>query len=128
MAAPLLPFTVEEIYRGLTGERSVHLADYPDAAAFPADADLVAAMDLTRDICSTASSVRKANHLRVRLPLSQLTVATDTELGADFTAIIADELNVRTVDVLLPADQARQAATAGGTGALTLVLDSTTGK
>ncbi|UVI37683.1 isoleucine--tRNA ligase [Brevibacterium spongiae] len=100
VAAPLLPFTVEEIYRGLTGERSVHLADYPDAAAFPADADLVAAMDLTRDICSTASSVRKANHLRVRLPLSQMTVATDTELGTDFTDIIADELNVRIVSVL----------------------------
>ena len=100
VAAPLLPFTVEEIYRGLTGERSVHLADYPDADAFPADADLVAAMDLTRDICSTASSVRKANQLRVRLPLSQLTVATDTDLSSDFTEIIADELNVRTVEVL----------------------------
>ncbi|GAA1503644.1 isoleucine--tRNA ligase [Brevibacterium permense] len=100
VAAPLLPFTVEEIYRGLTGQRSVHLADYPDAEAFPADADLVAAMDLTRDICSTASSVRKANQLRVRLPLSQLTVATDTDLSSDFTEIIADELNVRTVEVL----------------------------
>lgn len=100
VAAPLLPFTVEEIYRGLTGERSVHLADYPDADAFPADADLVAAMDLTRDICSTASSVRKANQLRVRLPLSQLTVATDTDLSSDFTEIIADELNVRSVEVL----------------------------
>ncbi|WP_166971470.1 isoleucine--tRNA ligase [Brevibacterium atlanticum] len=100
VAAPLLPFTIEEIYRGLTGQRSVHLADYPDAEAFPADADLVAAMDLTRDICSTASSVRKANQLRVRLPLASLTVATDTDLGEDFTTIIADELNVRTVDVL----------------------------
>ena len=100
VAAPLLPFTVEEIYRGLTGQRSVHLADYPDAAAFPADAELVEAMDLTRDICSTASSVRKANRLRVRLPLAQLTVATDAQLGAEFTDIIADELNVRSVDVL----------------------------
>ena len=100
VAAPLLPFTVEEIYRGLTGQRSVHLADYPDADVFPADADLVAAMDLTRDICSTASSVRKANQLRVRLPLSQLTVATDSDLNSDFTEIIADELNVRTVEVL----------------------------
>lgn len=40
----------------------------------------------------------------------------------------ANRDGIRTVDVLLPADQARQAATAGGTGALTLVLDSTTGK
>src|SRR5699024_10320748 len=66
VAAPLLPITVEELYRGLTGERSVHLADYPDAEAFPADAGLVAAMDLPRDCCSTASSVRKANDFRLR--------------------------------------------------------------
>ncbi|MCI4009932.1 isoleucine--tRNA ligase [Brevibacterium sp. ZH18] len=100
VAAPLLPFTIEEVYRGLTGARSVHLADYPDADLFPADADLVAAMDLTRDICSTASSVRKANRLRVRLPLNTLTVANDTDLGSEFTDIIADELNVREVTVL----------------------------
>ncbi|SDS76787.1 Isoleucyl-tRNA synthetase [Brevibacterium siliguriense] len=120
VAAPLLPFTVEEIYRGLTGERSVHLADYPDAAAFPADADLVAAMDLTRDICSTASSVRKANQLRVRLPLSQLTVATDTELSSDFTEIIADELNVRSVEVL----DVAEAAAAGFSLSQNLVVNA----
>ncbi|MCF2588303.1 isoleucine--tRNA ligase [Brevibacterium sp. UCMA 11752] len=100
VAAPLLPFTVEEIYRGLTGERSVHLADYPDASLFPADDQLVSAMDLTRVICSTASSVRKANKLRVRLPLAKLTVADDTDLGSEFTDIISDELNVREVEVL----------------------------
>lgn len=100
VAAPLLPFTVEEIYRGLTGHRSVHLEDYPDAAEFPADPDLVAAMDLTRDISSTASSVRKANRLRVRLPLSRLVVAGSTPLSREFTDIIADELNVREVEAL----------------------------
>ncbi|RAD59837.1 isoleucine--tRNA ligase, partial [Burkholderia multivorans] len=90
----------EEIYRGLPGNRSVHLEDYPDASEFPADADLVAAMDLTRDISSTASSVRKANRLRVRLPLSRLVVASGEHLGSEFTAIIADELNVREVESL----------------------------
>ncbi|MYM20505.1 isoleucine--tRNA ligase [Brevibacterium sp. 5221] len=108
VAAPLLPFAAEEIYRGLTGERSVHLADYPDAAPFGVDEGLVAAMDVTRSVCSVGSSLRKANSLRVRLPLSELTVATDVELGADFTAIIADELNVRSVRVLT-LDEAAQA-------------------
>lgn len=111
VAAPLLPFTAEEIFRGLTGERSVHLADYPDAEAFTADADLVTAMDRTRQVCSTGSSLRKANNLRVRLPLASLTVATDEELGADFRSIIADELNVRDVTVM----GVDQAAAAGFT-------------
>ncbi len=38
LAAPLLPLVTEEIYRGLTGERSVHLTDWPDAPPLPADA------------------------------------------------------------------------------------------
>ena len=33
VAAPLLPLTTEEIWRGLTGERSVHLTDWPEASA-----------------------------------------------------------------------------------------------
>ncbi|GAA2002897.1 isoleucine--tRNA ligase [Brevibacterium samyangense] len=108
VAAPLLPFTTEEIFRGLTGGRSVHLSDYPNADLFPADDALVAAMDRTREVCSTGSSLRKANKLRVRLPLAGLTVATDTELGEDFTGIIADELNVREVSVL-PIARAKEA-------------------
>ncbi|MDF2748642.1 MAG: isoleucine-tRNA ligase, partial [Propionibacteriaceae bacterium] len=58
--APLLPLTTEEIWRGLTGGRSVHLADWPDADVLPADDALVAAMDRVREVCSTGSALRKA--------------------------------------------------------------------
>ena len=56
VAAPLLPLTTEAVYRGLTGERSVHLTDWPDAADLPADPELVAAMDLARDVCSRGAA------------------------------------------------------------------------
>ncbi len=98
VAAPLLPLTTEEIWRGLTGGRSVHLTDWPDASDLPADHGLVAAMDKARDICSTASSLRKAKSLRVRLPLNDLTVVTANAASLrEFGAIVADEVNVRTV-------------------------------
>lgn len=98
VAAPLLPLTTEEIWRGLTGGRSVHLTDWPDASDLPADHGLVAAMDKARDICSTASSLRKAKSLRVRLPLNDLTVVTDHAASMrEFGAIVADEVNVRTL-------------------------------
>jgi isoleucyl-tRNA synthetase len=94
--APLLPLTTEEIYRGLTGARSVHLTDWPDAALLPSDADLVAVMDRAREVCSTASALRKAENLRVRLPLSRLTVIADDAASlAPFVGLITDELNVR---------------------------------
>ncbi|MCC3325005.1 isoleucine--tRNA ligase [Gordonia bronchialis] len=100
LAAPLLPLATEAIWRGLTGERSVHLTDWPAADELPADAELVAAMDEVQQVCSTASSVRKANQLRVRLPLSRLTVASPTaERLQPFTALIADEMNVKEVSL-----------------------------
>ncbi len=101
VAAPLLPLVTEEIWRGLTGGRSVHLEDWPDAALLPADDALVAAMDQVRAVCSTGSSLRKAERLRVRLPLTTLTVVTPDPAGLEpFTSIVADELNVRTVTLL----------------------------
>ena len=105
VTAPLLPMTSEVIWRGLTGERSVHLADFPEASDIPADADLVAAMDATRGVCSAASSVRKAHKLRNRLPLPSLTVALpDSGQLAPFAAIIRDEVNVKNIELTSDVD------------------------
>jgi isoleucyl-tRNA synthetase len=100
VAAPLLPMLAEEIHTGLTGERSVHLTDWPEAGIVPADPDLVAAMDQVREACSAASSLRKAKKLRVRLPLTKLTVAVDNPQQLEpFAGLIADELNVKAVEL-----------------------------
>jgi isoleucyl-tRNA synthetase len=72
--------------------------DWPLTSEFPADPGLVAAMDRIRDVCSSVSSVRKAQNLRVRLPLDSVTVvAGDSAMLAQFTSIIADEVNVKNV-------------------------------
>jgi isoleucyl-tRNA synthetase len=55
-------------------------------------------MDQVRDVCSVASSVRKAKKLRVRLPLPRLTVAVeDPDSLRPFADLIAEELNVKAV-------------------------------
>ena len=98
-AAPLLPMISEVIWRGLTGGRSVHLTDFPDPENIPADADLVAAMDAARAVCSAASSIRKAHKMRNRLPLAKLTVALpDTAALEPFADVIRDEVNVKNVE------------------------------
>ena len=107
--APLLPLTTEEIWRGLTGGRSVHLTDWPDADALPADAALVGSMDRAREVCSAALALRKAAGLRARLPLRRLRVVTaDPNALAEFVDIIRDEVNVQ--EVLLDAVDAAGAA------------------
>ncbi|MCL6422146.1 isoleucine--tRNA ligase [Brachybacterium sp. JHP9] len=110
VAAPLLPMVTEEIWQQLTGGRSVHLTDWPDAVQFPRDPELVARMDLVRQVAGVGNSLRKKEGLRARLPLAELTVVTsDPQALADFTGIIADELNVkhvRLLDVASPEAQA----------------------
>ncbi|WP_225951287.1 isoleucine--tRNA ligase [Mycobacterium sp. OAS707] len=100
LAAPLLPLITEVIWRGVTGERSVHLTDWPEAGVVPADPELVAAMDQVREVASAASSLRKAKKLRVRLPLPKLTVAVENpQRLSPFTDLLADELNVKAVEL-----------------------------
>lgn len=98
IAAPLLPMTTEVIWRGLTGERSVHLTDWPSADELPADEALVASMDAVRGVCSATSSLRKSHKLRNRLPLPGLTVALpESDALEDYASIIRDEVNVKSV-------------------------------
>ncbi|MGL5809737.1 MAG: isoleucine--tRNA ligase [Nocardioides sp.] len=101
VVAPLLPLIAEEIWRGLVGDRSVHLTDWPEAVSLPADDDLVRSMDVVREVCSAGLALRKAARLRTRLPLSALTVVVpgSTTL-TDFAQIVAEELNVREVRLL----------------------------
>jgi isoleucyl-tRNA synthetase len=104
-AAPLLPMTAETIWRGLTGGTSVHLEDWPDVSGWPSDDALAEAMDLTRNVCSAALSLRKARQLRVRLPLASLAVAHEAAPTlSEFADIIKDEVNVK--DLVLNSDPA----------------------
>ncbi|MBM4059769.1 MAG: isoleucine--tRNA ligase [Planctomycetes bacterium] len=98
-AAPLLPLLTEKVYTGLTGEESVHLADWPDVAALPADAERIAQMDRVRDACSVGLSLREAQKLRTRLPLPKVTLAgPDAAAMRPFVHLLQDELNVKQVE------------------------------
>ena len=101
VTAPLLPLSTEEMWRGLTGGRSVHLESWPDLNDFARDDALVRDMDAIRDAASTALSLRKAAGLRVRLPLASLTLAVESpETVREYADLLADELNVKSVDVV----------------------------
>ncbi|MDR1442335.1 MAG: isoleucine--tRNA ligase [Bifidobacteriaceae bacterium] len=103
LTAPLLPMLSEEIWRGLTGGRSVHLCDWPslaegsvDGEALAADDSLVAAMERVREVCSAALSMRKTHAIKVRQPLASLVVA-DSDAGRlePFADLIKAEVNVK---------------------------------
>jgi isoleucyl-tRNA synthetase len=101
--APLAPLVTEEIWRGLTGGRSVHLTDWPVAPTAWHDESLGAVMDQVREVVSVAHALRKRAHIRVRQPLQSLEVAVpDPASLTSHVAMIAAELNVHFVVVVSP--------------------------
>jgi len=107
LAAPLAPLVCEEIWRGLTGGRSVHLTDYPTGLG--SDPALTGVIDQVRQSVSVVLSLRKANKIRVRQPLSHLTVALpDPQAAQEYVDLLSSELNVKQVE-LVPADEATAA-------------------
>ena len=106
VTAPLLPLASEEMWRGLTGGRSVHLESWPDANEFASDPSLVRDMDAIRDAASVALSLRKSAGLRVRLPLAELTLAVASPATVSaYADLLADELNVKKVTVVQADEQ-----------------------
>ena len=101
VAAPLLPLVSEHVWKGVTGGRSVHLQDWPDASAFAPASDIRSAMDAVREVSSAANALRKREGLRVRLPLAALTVVVrDAAALVPFEAILREELNVKAVELI----------------------------
>ncbi len=109
-AAPLMPLLTEEIWRGLTGGESVHLTTYPQLPASWDNPGLVEHMDQVRDLVSAAHGLRKANSVRVRQPLGELTVVVENpEELAGFAPVIASEVNVKNVEFAAPEDSGFEA-------------------
>ncbi len=101
VAAPLVPLIGDRVWQGLTGGRSVHLTDWPDAELFPHADDVRDAMDAVRELSSVGNALRKKEKLRVRLPLARFTVVTpQADALAPFEDILRDELNVKAVELV----------------------------
>lgn len=98
LAAPIIPYTTEEIYKNLTGEESVHLADFPKVDKKAINKDIEVKMDLVRDLISTGRYVREENKIKVRQPLSECLIDGKYEkILGDLVNLIKEELNVKEV-------------------------------
>ena len=114
--APLLPFLAEELHQVLVAPaqpgapESVHLTPWPEADLAPLrDLPLEAAMADLRRAVELGRTLRGRAGLRVRQPLGRLWLAMPggglgaalaDGAGAELLALLADELNVKSVEVI----------------------------
>jgi len=111
LLAPVSPFISEEIYRGLTGEKSVHLAAWPEVDAKRIDEALSKEVEITRKIISLGLAIRSREKIKIRQPLESIKIAITADKGDaifkipkidekkdnSFIASINEELNVKKV-------------------------------
>ena len=110
LLAPFTPFLAEAIYQNLVrsldrdAPESVHLADWPQAEAFPQDEALMAAMRLTMRLASLGRAARSKAGIRVRQPLPRLAVKlrhpVEREAVLRLAPLLLDELNVKALEVV----------------------------
>jgi len=106
LAAPIIPFMAEDIYRNLvcthdaTAPASVHLCDYPVANTAFIDPALETGMKNVLDIVVLGRAARNGANCKNRQPLGRMYVQMEGDLDEYFTAIIADELNIKSVELI----------------------------
>ena len=98
LCAPITPFLTEEIYRNLTGEESVHLAEFPLENTDLINETVEERMDLVRDVCSLGRFAREEVNIKVRQPIQSLILPKSDEIIiGDLLDVIKEELNVKEV-------------------------------
>lgn len=100
VAAPVMPFITEHIYRALRRDDmpiSVHHTDWPTADASFIDASVVEAMMQVRSIVEQGLALRAAAGIKVRQPLAAVVVLQ--QLTPAYEQIVMEELNVKDVRV-----------------------------
>ncbi|MCK4635736.1 MAG: isoleucine--tRNA ligase [Candidatus Moranbacteria bacterium] len=99
--APFTPFIAEEIYRNLMNSvetkdlSSVHLTDFPKTNEGLIDEKLNKQVQDLRNVISEGLQLRSQNKLKVRQPLSEVTVKKD--FSEEMQEIIKEELNIKEV-------------------------------
>jgi len=102
-AAPMIPFMAEEIYQNLvrsispSSPESIHLCDYPVSDESRIDKELEKNMDQVLKIVVMGRACRNTANIKNRQPIGQMFVKSSFTLPEFYTAVIADELNVKKV-------------------------------
>ncbi|MCF7835826.1 MAG: class I tRNA ligase family protein [Candidatus Marinimicrobia bacterium] len=99
LMAPFAPFAGEHVYQelGLGDKESVHLESWPELEEGLIDGKLLAEMSRVREVVSLALETRAENKIKVRQPLSKLTVF-NLPLKSEFVSLIKEEVNVKDVE------------------------------
>ncbi|TRZ52066.1 hypothetical protein D4S03_04075, partial [bacterium] len=98
---PFMPFMADTMYTNLTGEKTIHLADWPETQNIsPSETELIELMVHVRKICEIGHSIRKTQNIAVKQPLSEAKVKipqTNLSSNQDLIQLIKEELNVENV-------------------------------
>ncbi len=98
LTAPITPFISEEIYQNLTGEKSVHLADFPTYNENYINDEIEKRMDLVRDLISLGRNVREEQKIKVRQPIKEVILDGKNEpILKGLDDLIKEELNVKNI-------------------------------
>jgi isoleucyl-tRNA synthetase len=110
LGAPIAPFYLDKLFNDLNrvskknAVESVHLADFPKVTEAYLDLELEERMSLAQRVSSLVHSIRKAQTIKVRQPLSRILIPIlQPKLKAQIQAVedlIKNEVNIKTIEYI----------------------------
>ena len=99
LMAPFTPFLSDVLFQNLHPQKSVHLEVWPKNNKTFSDEKLEKDMELVRILCQLAHAQRQVANIKIRQPLSNLDIHCPEKLSPELLDIIAQEVNVKSVNI-----------------------------
>jgi isoleucyl-tRNA synthetase len=111
LLAPIMPYITDYMYMNLTGEESVHLAQWPQVGIWNLESgirgrktesneEIIKQMQSVREIVGLGHAQRKLENIPLRQPLASITVSgpiVNGKFNQELIRLMSDELNVEKV-------------------------------
>lgn len=104
MLGPVTPVLADVLYKQLTGEESIHLADWPVIPEEYMDEEILKETEVAQRVISLARFLREKENIKIRQPLNKLELASTNpeyeKIINNFKNIICEEINVKDIEFL----------------------------
>lgn len=104
LLAPITPVISEKLYKHFTGNKSIHLVNFPNVPESLKNDEILEETDVVQRIISLARYLREKEGIKNRQPLSKIELAFTNEkykkIAMKFENIICEEINVKQIKIV----------------------------
>lgn len=104
LLAPVAPVISEYLYKKLTNDESVHLANFNDIPECYRNEDVLKETEVVNRVISLVRNLREKENIKIRQPLGNLDIASSNDsyfnIIKKYEVLIMEEVNIKNINLL----------------------------